>query len=393
MADPNGLAMASRRLYFPHVEGLRGLSALYVFLFHMRETAIDNPVFAWLVHATPFLAFGHYAVSIFIVISGYCLAEPLAAQPERPFDLRAFARRRVRRIYPAYFGTLIVSALLFYYWSVPLYHGVAPFSYLALALVTHALLIHNLIHGTSEYLNGPLWSVGLEAQIYVVFALVLVPLWRRFGVWTQLAAAVVAGLVPHVLLRGALDWTCPWFLGLFAIGVCAAQLTHRPALRMPWKPVASVFVVAALVAVPVLHPRTERGGFYGEYIVTDFLVGVAVGLFFVAAANRDGKLWAPARLLALRPFERVGLFSYSIYLLHVVFVFCVYETIVTHQITGIVANASYVALIPVVLVISYGWYRLLERPFMSSRLRAAVESVPDVVPSSLFTMPEPGRPT
>ncbi len=391
MADPNGPAMASRRLYFPHVEGLRGLSALYVFLFHMRETAIDNPVFAWIVHATPFLAFGHYAVSIFIVISGYCLAEPLAAQPERPFDVRAFARRRARRIYPAYFGTLIVSALLFYYWSVPLYHGVEPLSHLVLALGTHALLIHNLFHGTSEYLNGPLWSVGLEAQIYVVFALALVPLWRRFGVWAQLVVAVVAGLVPHFLLQGTLDWTCPWFLGLFAIGVCAAHFTHHSVLRVPWKPLAAVVVLAALVAVPVLHARTERGGYYGEFIVTDFLVGSAVGFFFVAAAGRDGKLWAPARLLALRPFERLGLFSYSIYLLHVVFVFCVYETIVTHQLTGILANLAYLALIPAVLVIAYGWYRLLERPFMSSRLRAAVEAVPDTLPRTLFTMPESGR--
>lgn len=171
--------MASRRLYFPHVEGLRGLSALYVFLFHLRETAVNNPAFAWVVHATPFLGFGHYAVSIFIVISGYCLAEPLAAQPERAFDAGAFARRRFRRIYPAYAASLVLSALLFLYWSTPLFGSVQPWSYLVTALVTHALLIHNLFHGTSEYLNGPLWSVGLESQIYVVFALVLVPLWRR----------------------------------------------------------------------------------------------------------------------------------------------------------------------------------------------------------------------
>jgi peptidoglycan/LPS O-acetylase OafA/YrhL len=85
------------------------------------------------------------------------------------------------------------------------------------------------------------------------------------------------------------------------------------------------------------------------------------------------------------------LFSYSIYLLHVVFVFCVYETIVTHRITGIVANLTYLALIPAVLVISYGWYRLLERPFMSSRLRAAVEAVPDALPGTLFAMPDAGR--
>lgn len=372
-----------RRLYFPHVEGLRGLSALYVFLFHLRETAIDNPVFAVFVHATPFLAFGHYAVSIFIVISGYCLAEPLAAQPGRPFDVRAFARRRLRRIYPAYLGALVLSALFFYAWSVPMYHGAEPLSHLALALGTHALLVHNLIYGTSEYLNGPLWSVGLEAQIYVVFALILVPLWRRYGVWAQLVIAVVAGLVPHVLLHGALDWTCPWFLGLFALGVCAAHLTHNTATRVQWRALATVAGIVTLITLPVLHVRTLKGGFYGPYIATDFLVGLAVALFFVAAVGRDGMLWAPARLLALRPLERLGLFSYSIYLLHIIFVYTAYEWISTHRITGVVANLSYLALIPVVLVIAYGWYRVLERPFMSSRLRAAVAAVPDPVPATV----------
>ena len=33
----------------------------------------------------------------------------------------------------------------------------------------------------AEYLNGPMWSIALECQIYVVFALLLVPVWRRFG--------------------------------------------------------------------------------------------------------------------------------------------------------------------------------------------------------------------
>jgi peptidoglycan/LPS O-acetylase OafA/YrhL len=383
--------VASRRLYFPHVEGLRGLSALYVFLFHLRETAIDNPVFAPLVHATPFLGFGHYAVTVFIVISGYCLAEPLAAQPDRSFDAGAFARRRFRRIYPAYGAALMLSAVLFLYWSTPLFGSVQAPSYLATALVTHALLVHNLFHGTSEYLNGPLWSVGLEAQIYVVFALVLVPLWRRAGVWVQLGVAVVAGLVPHFALRGALDWTCPWFVGLFAIGVCAAHLTHRRATRVPWKPLAAVAVIAALAFIPLSGAHTLRGGYYQLFIGPDFVVGVAVGVFFVASAGREGALWLPARLLALRAFERLGLFSYSIYLLHVPFVYTVYELIVTHGISGIMANLLYVALIPVMLVVAYGWYRVFERPFMSSRLRAAVQAVPDALPTTLFPMPEPSR--
>jgi len=43
------------------------------------------------------------------------------------------------------------------------------------------------------------------------------------------------------------------------------------------------------------------------------------------------------------------------------------------------------------LLVAYGWYRVLERPFMSARLRAAVQAVPDPLPATLFPMPESGR--
>src|SRR5665213_1519018 len=69
----------------------------------------------------------------------------------------------------------------------------------------------------------PMWSIALECQIYVVFALLLVPVWRRFGPWAQLAVALAIGLAPQLLFRGALAYTAPWLLGLFAMGVVAAR--------------------------------------------------------------------------------------------------------------------------------------------------------------------------
>ncbi len=100
-------------------------------------------------------------------------------------------------------------------------------------------------------------------------------------------------------------------------------------------------------------------------------------------------VWAPARLLARARSSGSAYPRTASTCCTVPFVFCVYETNVTHHVTGIVANLVYLALIPAVLAIAYGWYRLLERPFMSSRLRPAVEAVPETLPSSLITMPDP----
>jgi peptidoglycan/LPS O-acetylase OafA/YrhL len=337
----------------------------------MRHVVSHDPDFAWLVRATPFLGFGHYAVSVFIVISGYCLATPIAARPERAFDLREFAVRRFKRIYPAYGGALIVSAIVFYPWIAPRLVHVPPVGDFVPAVAAHVLLIHNLFPATSEFLNAPMWSVALEAQIYVVFGLLLVPLWRRYGIGVQLAVAVVLGLLPHYALHGALDWTCPWFLGLFAVGVCAAHFARRPG-RVPWRPLAIACAVSACIAVPVLHAQPDARG-YGPYLATDYVVGLAVALFFVASADGPGVVWLPARAVGFRPFELLGMISYSVYLLHFVVVFSVYDAIKNRNLGGVPAILAYLAVIPCVLALAYVSYRVLERRFMSQRLVAAVE--------------------
>ena len=70
-----------------------------------------------------------------------------------------------------------------------------------------------------------MWSIALECQIYVVFALLLIPVWKRFGPWAQLAVALVLGLAPHFVFHGRFDYTIWWLLGLFAMGVVAAHMT------------------------------------------------------------------------------------------------------------------------------------------------------------------------
>src|SRR5215218_948233 len=78
-------------------------------------------------------------------------------------------------------------------------------------------------------INMAHWSVATEWQIYFLFPLLLLPLWRRFGSACAVAAAAVVGLLPHFLLPESrnLDWACPWFLGLFAMGMAVADAFAR----------------------------------------------------------------------------------------------------------------------------------------------------------------------
>ena len=362
-------AAPARRAYYAHVEGLRGVAALYVFLYHIWQYGTaPAAALSVLRGATWLFQYGHFAVVAFIVISGYCLGLPLANRPNAPFSRGGFALRRARRLGPAYVLALIVSIALVYVTAAVRGHHI-PAAHMAIGALAHLALVHNLVPALTEYINGPMWSIALEVQIYAVFALLLVPVWRRFGPFAQLGLAVVLGLLPHFVLRGLFDWTSPWLLGAFGMGVAAAALGARstPAW-VAWRPLSLAGGVLAIVAV-ALHPEGTPDG---AYWAADLVVGAAVATYFVASSGARPGLLAAA--LASRPLVLLGAFSYSIYLLHGPLVELASAVLLRYH-AGIAASALvYGALIPLVLGAAYAFYRVAERPFLSAQLRAAIDS-------------------
>jgi peptidoglycan/LPS O-acetylase OafA/YrhL len=358
------------RAYYPHVEGLRGAAALYVFLFHIWQSGCEDAagtLRGWFA-ATQIMQYGHFAVAAFIVISGYCLALPVAMRPERPFGVGAFFRRRARRLMPAYLLVLFLSVIPFCLTALLQAKPISP-PHIALGLAMHVAMIHNLFLASNEYLNGPMWSIALEIQIYAVFALLLIPVWRRYGTAAQLGVAVVLGLVPHFLLH-RLDWTSPWLLGLFAMGVGAAQLTARPELaRWPWRWIAAAATVVALVSmIPYRDQVTPDGAIWPM----DIALGVAIAAFFVAAA-RSPRLF-PARFLSIRFFVVLGSFSYSLYLVHGPLVRVAAAALARAHAGTLVSVVAYAALVPLVVAAAYAVYRVAERPFFSAFAKATIDA-------------------
>lgn len=361
---------AASRTYFPHVEGLRGIAALYVFLYHLWQTGISHAgaTLGVLLPATlPWLQFGHFAVAVFIVISGYCLGLPVAQRLDGPFSVRRFAARRARRLGPAYALALVLSLIPF--WTTAALRGQhIPLWHVGVAFAAHVALIHNLFPPLAAYLNGPMWSIALECQIYVVFALLLIPVWKRFGPWAQLAVALVLGLLPHVAFGGRFDYTICWLLALFAMGVVAAHVTaqNRPVTRL----VRWVALFVAVLAVLAILPAGDAAA-DGSLWPADLLVGAAVALFLVTSDG--GRLPWTARVLSLRPVVTLGTFSYSLYLVHGPLVLLTGAALARFHVGAAGSALAYAVLIPSVIALAYGFYRVAERPFLSAGFRAAIE--------------------
>src|SRR5690242_1935820 len=134
--------------------------------------------------------YGRFAVVVFIVLSGFSLALSPARHGWRLDGAWSFARRRARRILPAYWAALAFS--LAAAWLVDRPPGQAPPG--MKSVVVNGLLVQNLVGAPTP--NRAFWSLAVEAQLYLAFPLLLLMV-RRWG-----AVAMLAVVVPVVATVG-----------------------------------------------------------------------------------------------------------------------------------------------------------------------------------------------
>jgi peptidoglycan/LPS O-acetylase OafA/YrhL len=365
-------------LRLPYLDGLRAVAALYVVLFHagVGFTAAGLP--PWARNAKRLLTFGHDAVAVFIVLSGYCLMLPVVrADGQLAGGFGRYIARRAWRILPPYYATLLGSLLLL--WAVPIlqtqtgtiWDDTSP-AFAAGPIATHLLLIHNLVPAWASRINGPLWSVATEWQIYFFFPLLLLPVWRRFGSLATLAVGFAVGCAPLWLAPQVAGRWIPWYLGLFALGMCAAAtgFSTRPRERrvlqtVPWKLVALTLALCCLLGTTVLIKIWFR-----FLPLSDSLVGLTTAALLVrytqylAEGGKQGRPWL-LRVFEARAFVGLGHFSYSLYLSHLPIVALCYFML---RPLGLSALAQFLAMIfvsvPASLAVAFAFYWAVERHFM-----------------------------
>jgi peptidoglycan/LPS O-acetylase OafA/YrhL len=369
------------RIHF--LDGLRGFAALCVLLSHTFSLAtyedghIAPSLPAAFVRATQILNYAHFAVAVFIVLSGFCLMLPVARSREGTLagGLRGFVTRRARRILPPYYAALLLL-LAFYVASHNLVkHTEQGADASAGSVITHLLLVHNFVEKWNMALDGPMWSVAWEWQIYFIFALVLLPLWRKTGPTGPVVLGFILGYLPEFALPEKFNfaWTCPWYLGLFAVGMAAATILTDQTGKY-----------AAFKSVGVLHGIIAGGGLilaallFGRpqwleppyYPVIDALVGLLTACFILACANSrsTGFTRAAVKIMESRPAMILGAFSYSLYLIHFPILNKARDVLARHGFSHFkLLLVLFVIGIPVCLTLSYLFHLVFERPFMPGR--------------------------
>ncbi|MEV4456890.1 acyltransferase [Microbispora sp. NPDC049633] len=365
----------------PGLDGIRGVAALFVVLHHCwllsfpGFPADTGPAWAgWLVY-------GHLAVVMFIVLSGFSLAVSPARSGWRLNGLRRFAYRRAWRILPPYWAALLFSLVVA--WTLIPQPGQG--SPTVKSVVVYGLLVQDLFGSPSP--NGAFWSIAVEAQLYVVFPLMLLVL-RRAGAAVLLAVltvvvALIGLLAPSVPAVDLFMRLTPQFAVLFAIGAVAAGVaagmtahgeTHENASpwpsRLPWLALAAAAPVVLLIVVRGPEWTVDH------YFWVDLAVGPAAGLLLASVAAGRPRLLV--RLLDTRALRRLGSFSYSLYLIHAPIVVVVNRMVLAPRLAPGVTMflATLVLTVPLTLLAAWLFASVFELPFQRHRgwgaLRAAV---------------------
>ena len=287
----------------------------------------------------PWLRGGFLGVDVFFVLSGFLITSLLLAEWRRRrrtrVDLRAFWRRRARRILPAAY-LLLAAVLLTWLWARPGQvaairgDALAAFGYMANWWFLFGSQPYFQTAGRpSPFLH--LWSLGVEEQFYLLWppAFLLAVRFRRWAPALLVAAALGSLALGAGLYRAGADPSRIYY----GTDTHSAGLLAGAALAFWWNP-------------PRRMRRGRRGSFRRLVTATAFADGLAgvslAGLAwaFVALDEDSGFLYqgglglvalltvgaivgvshprgrAVAAVLESGPVRWLGLRSYGIYLWH-----------------------------------------------------------------------------
>ena len=391
---------APPRLHLDFLDGIRALAALYVVLGHsfLFGFASHTSPRSWLTH---WLVYVHFAVVVFIVVSGFCLALPVIRHGTLPGGALGFFWRRARRILPPFYAALLLSApiailIKSYHLHIPIGAAVRD-GHLVKDTLLNLFLLQDLFP-EAGWINMPFWSVAVEWKIYFLFPL-FVWLWQRHGWRVMLAAAAFIGYgliaLLHFLYPALIQThTCPWFVFLFAVGICAAhaalpteQGTPRPQADRRW--LWAVGALAAIFAVLLsLWPSPFALDVEPNLVfmpVYDTVLGLltACGLVVLAKSLPVPGVQTVLRCLTWKPLTFVGTFAYSIYLIHAAvlpaFHIIVFGGHLHSPLAALPRDAQFAVTVlvgvPTVVALAYLFFLAFERPFLNTR-RAESHAAP-----------------
>lgn len=316
---PNGI------LPYRWLDLIRGLAAVAVFTGHLRVLCIEDTPWDGLSRIGQaiffFTGFSHIAVVLFFVLSGFLIIKSIDESAHRgDFKVKNYAVNRLSRLWVVLIPSLLISFLLdtagLHYFGDSLFYS-GQYKYFLDADLHHRLsaipFLGNLfflqtIKVPTFGSNGALWSLANEFWYYVVFPLFY------FGITLKnrsiLRIFLVAAGVLLLFFVGSeiATFFLIWLFG--GLSYIFSKEKFNTFFERRWLRYAAVFLFAIFAVM-------TRSKIYPE-VFNNYTVGAAFAVLipFLIRVNI-------ANLFAIKISDFLSNISYTLYLVHLPFIFFV----------------------------------------------------------------------
>jgi peptidoglycan/LPS O-acetylase OafA/YrhL len=349
--------------YVAGIDGLRAIAVMTVLLFHVGLSSFSG---------------GYVGVDVFFVISGYLITNLITAEVKRTgtFSYKSFYTRRIRRLFPALFFTILLTFVF-----AVLMFSPQHFQRFGGEVLSAIFSVSNFFFWTeSGYFNTasdfkPLlhtWSLSVEEQFYLLWPLALVFLLTRKSKSAAAIAVLLGGIISLLLNIVVTDGgvaAAGWWNTL--MGEKASDTVSLIYFFTPFR-VFEFAIGAALVWIPKAKEQTVK---------LDLLMALGLALIFYAVFSYTEKTLFPSYnalapcigaalviysvnakyagwIVRNRLMVKIGLISYSVYLVHwPIIVFYKYYTKQSLDLT------EQLVIVAASLVLGFIFQRYIETPF------------------------------
>ena len=278
------------------LDGLRGLFALFVVLFHLNRN--NAPL---LLVNNFFVRESHIFVDFFFILSGYVITLTYDNKIQQGKEFIQFLKKRILRLYPL----LLFATCMYWYFVHPNWDK----QNIRLAMDTLLLTNSTPILGSTIGMNYPSWSISSEMISYLFFGIS-----SLIAVHTKkpylLAAITLSCFIflatqqnyfltgDYGFIRGLACFNLGYFI--FLMGKKNVQLPHF---------LEGVMVLIIVGLMYLLHQLSKQPS--PALVWIQFLIPIAFATSIWVLIKTNGYL---SRLLATKPLLFLGKISYSVYL-------------------------------------------------------------------------------
>lgn len=335
-----------------NLDCLRLIAASIVVFFHLGITGIRA-----------FSAFGeifsaHFAVNTFFVVSGLLIYRSYT----RSSSVRSYLGKRVRRIYPAYFTIVTLSAVaLCLLTTLPLSHyfGLGFWKYLGANLLFLNFLAPTLpgvfASNPMPAVNGALWTLKIEVAFYL-FVPIMHFLCRRLGT----RRVIVALFCLSCLWKYGFMWMAATHhaSSSFSLdrsrGIFAELSTQFPGELLYFCAGVLVFLYFDTLK---LHFKSIACGTAAVCLLDHFLTGGNLDVVWISGLVFVFGFWR-----YLGNFSKYGDFSYGVYIVH----FPILQTLIALGLARWNPALFLLVFLPSIALASFLMWHLVESRFLAS---------------------------